>query len=99
MEAFHFRNTEFGSFNFRRLVNVRRGVNATPDEICQIALAHLMLALAQSAANGSPPTILLCRGRAKAAPQHVLVDYLIGAGDERRTAVLTLIRSNAACRF
>jgi hypothetical protein len=50
MRAFHFPNTEFGSYNLRRSVRVRRSVKAR-DEIRQTALAGLVLALAQSAAK------------------------------------------------
>jgi len=45
---------EFGSFNLRPLERVRC-VNATPDEIGQITLALLMLALAQSAVKSLIP--------------------------------------------
>jgi hypothetical protein len=36
MDAFHFRNLEFGSLNFRRLVRVSPFVNAPPHEICRL---------------------------------------------------------------
>jgi hypothetical protein len=45
MRAFHFPNTEFGSYDFRRSVRVRRSVKAR-DELRQTALARLVLDLA-----------------------------------------------------
>jgi hypothetical protein len=51
MRAFHFPNTEFGSYNFRRSVRVRRSVKPSRDEISQTPLARLVLALAQSTAK------------------------------------------------